>query len=244
VGDGERARVVRGGGEVRRLLEATEEVRLLEDHAGGAVGGRAKLVGVGDAVPVRHVDDLEPEARSVGADDLAHLRVERLREDDLGPARGVLRDVAGVRRDGGPVVPGGVRDVHARELADDRLVLEERLEHALAHLGLVRRVGGQELAPLEDRVDHCRDVVVVHTGAEERDLLAGGCVAGGERFQPPNDLLLGERLVEVQLAVEADPRRDVAEQLLDGRDPDRLEHLLPIRVSQRDVGHCSATTSR
>jgi hypothetical protein len=103
--------------------------------------------------------------------------------------------------------------------------------------GLVRRVGGQELAPFEDRVDHRRHVVVVHTRAQERDLRAGGRVAGRERLQPPNDLLLGERLAEIQLAVESDPGRDVAKELLDRRDPDRLEHLLAIGVRQRDVGH-------
>ena len=140
VGDGERAGVVRGGREVRRRLEAAEEVRLLEDDARGVAGGFAELVGVGDPVAVRHLDDLEPEARRVGLHDLADLRVERLGEHDARAARDVLRDVAGVCGDGRPVVAGRVGDVHPGQLADRGLVLEDRLQHALAHLGLVRRV--------------------------------------------------------------------------------------------------------
>ena len=103
-------------------------------------GGLAELVRVGDAVAVRHLDDLEAEAGREGLHDLAHLRVQRLGEDDARAAGHVLRDVAGVRRDRRAVVARGVRDVHPGQLADRGLVLEDRLEHALAHLGLVRRV--------------------------------------------------------------------------------------------------------
>ena len=80
MGDRERSRVRRRGGEVRRRLEAAEEVRLLEDRAGRVLGGVAELGRVGHPIPVRNVDDLEPEARSVGLDHLAHLWVDRLRD--------------------------------------------------------------------------------------------------------------------------------------------------------------------
>ena len=76
MGDRQRLGVVRGRCQLRRRLQAAEEVRLLEDRAGGVLGRCAELLGVGDAVAVRHVDDLHPEARRVGPDDLAHLRVE------------------------------------------------------------------------------------------------------------------------------------------------------------------------
>ena len=109
----------------------------------------ATLVGIGHAAPVRHLDDLEAEARRVGLHDLADLRVRRLAEDDLRAAGRVLRDEARVGGDGRPVVAGRVRDVHPGQLADRGLVLEDRLEDALAHLRLVRRVRGEELAALE-----------------------------------------------------------------------------------------------
>jgi hypothetical protein len=117
---------------------------------------------------VWHLDDVEAEAERVGLHDLAHLRAHRLSEHDLRPAgERVLRDEDGVRGDSRPVVAGRVRHVHPRQLADDGLVLEDRLQHALAHLWLVRRVRRQELAAREDDVDDRRDVVVVDPRAEE-----------------------------------------------------------------------------
>ena len=50
-------------------------------------------------------------------------------------------------RGGGAVVEGGVGDRQAGQPGDQGLVLEQRLQHALGHLGLVGRVGGHELGP-------------------------------------------------------------------------------------------------
>ena len=90
VRDRQRPGVVRGGGQLRRRLEAAEEVRLLEDHGRRALGGaRARSSGSVVAVAMRHLDDLEAEAGRVRLHDLAHLRVRRLGDDDLrrGPSR-------------------------------------------------------------------------------------------------------------------------------------------------------------
>ena len=211
-----------------------------------AAPSAARRTSSGSVVPPRcgHLDDLEPEAGRVRLHDLAHLRVRRLGDDDLRPARRVLRDVAGVGGDGRAVVARRVRDVHAGQLADRGLVLEDRLEHALAHLGLVRRVRGQELAALHDRVDDRGDVVVVDAGAEERELPRRVDVARGERAEMRRELLLGERRLEVERAPEANAGRDVAEELVDRGDADRPEHLLAVVVGEREVGvrHCSART--
>ena len=64
VRDRERARLARRRGELGRRLEAAEEVRLLEDHRGRVVGGGGDRCRVGDAVLVRHLDDLEAEPRA------------------------------------------------------------------------------------------------------------------------------------------------------------------------------------
>ena len=53
--------------------------------------------------------------------------------------------VDGLDAGGGAVVERCVGDLEAGEAGDDRLVLEQRLQHALGDLGLVRRVGGDEL---------------------------------------------------------------------------------------------------
>ena len=237
VRDRERSRVRRGGGEVRGRLEATEEVRLLEDRARRVLGGVAELGRVGHAVTVRHLDDLEPEARSVGLDHLAHLRVDGFRDDDAGTARCMLRDVAGVGGDRGAVVSGGVGDVEAGQLADRSLVLEDRLQDALAHLGLVRRVRRQQLPAREHGVDDGRDVVVVDARAEKRELDTGVDVLRGQVAQVGDQLLLRERGRDVEGAVEAHACGDVAEELVDRRHADRLEHLPPVRLCEREVAH-------
>ena len=230
--DRKRPGVVRDGGQVRRRLEAAEEVGLLEDDARRVGGGLAELVEVGHAPVVGDLDDLEAEAGRVGLHDLAHLRVHGLAEDDLRAPGRVLRDEARVCGHGGAVVPGGVRDVHAGELADGRLVFEDRLQDALAHLGLIRGVRGQELAAREDGVDDCGHVVVVDPGAEEGQLPPRVHVALGQLRQVGDDLRLRERGVDRQLAVEANAFRDVAEQLLDRGDADGGEHRLAVGVGK------------
>ncbi len=237
VGDGERAGVAGGSGELGRRLETAEEVRLLED------GRRCALCGIGPsrrvdrAAVVRHLDHLEAETDGVGLDDPAHLRVERLGEHDLRAAGHVLRDEARVGSDGRAVVTGRVRDVHPGQLADRRLILEDRLEHALAQLGLVRRVRRQELAALEHRVDDGRNVVVVDPGSEERELLRRVDVARCQLLQVPDELGLRERGLEVERTTEPHAGGDVAEELVDRRDPDRLEHRLPVVVGQGKLTH-------
>ena len=75
----------------------------------------------------------------------------------------------------------------------DGLVLEDRLEHALAHLRLVRRVRGQELAAREHDVGDGGDVVVVDPRAEERELGARVHVPRGELLEVAHELGLAER---------------------------------------------------
>ena len=245
MGDRKRPRIRRRGGEVRRRLEHAEDVRLLEDDAGGVLGRPAQHVRLGRPVAVRNLDDVEPESRRVGLHDLTHLWVRRLGDDDLRATRRVLRHEARVGGDGRAVVPGGVRDVHPGQLADRGLVLEDRLQHALAQLRLIRRVRGQELAALQDGVDDGGHVVVVKPGAEEGNGLTRVRVRLGELLEVGRQLLLGERGRQIERAPEPHPSRDVGKELLDGRDADRLEHRVAIAIGQREVAHgrSSCTTA-
>ena len=79
------------------------------------------------------------------------------------------------------LVERGVGDRQPGQLGDRGLELEHHLQPALGDLGLIRRVGGEELRARDDRVDQRRDVVVVHPGAEEAELRVGVGVARGER---------------------------------------------------------------
>ena len=190
-------------GELGGRLQAAEDVRLLEDHHGSVLGRGGQLRRVRRTVRVRDLDDLHAEARRVGLHDLADLRVQRLGQDDLRPAGVVARDEARVGRDGRAVVAGGVRDVHPGQLADRGLVLEDRLEHALAHLRLVRRVRGEQLSAREERVDDRRHVVVVDAHPEEAQLARRVGVPRGELLHPADERRLRERLRHFELAAEA-----------------------------------------
>ena len=94
------------------------------------------------------------------------------------PARGVHGHQHGLGRGAAAVVQAGVRDVHAGQLGDQRLVFEDDLQVALAGLGLIRRVRRVELAARGDRIDDGGDEVVVAAAAEEADLLAGRTILG------------------------------------------------------------------
>ncbi len=240
VRDRHRAALVRDGGELGRSLETTEEVRLLEDHRCGVLSRLADTLGVGRTALVRYLDDLEPEAGRVGLHDLADLRIGRLGHDDLRSPGCMLRDEERVGGDRRPVVARRVRDVHAGELADRGLVLEDRLQHALAHLGLVRRVRGQQLTALQHGVDDRRHVVVVDARTEEADLVDD--ILRRELLQVPLELGLGERRRNLELARESHCRRNIAEELFDRGDADRREHLLAIGRSEREVAHCVSST--
>ena len=73
----------------------------------------------------------------------------------------------GFRCAGRAVVHGGIGDFHAGELADHGLEFEDGLQRALRDLRLVRRVGGEEFAARDQRVDDDGAVVAIGAGAEE-----------------------------------------------------------------------------
>ncbi|MEI7992710.1 MAG: hypothetical protein WCH93_09800, partial [Actinomycetota bacterium] len=78
-----RACVCGRGREIWRGLEATEEVRLLEDDRRRVDRRAGHVLRIGHTVGVRDLDDLKAEARRVGLHDLPHLRARRLGDDDL-----------------------------------------------------------------------------------------------------------------------------------------------------------------
>ena len=135
------------------------------------------------------------------------------------------------------VVQAGVGDVHAGQLGDQRLVLEEDLQVALAGLGLIRRVRRVELAARGDVVDDRRNEMVVAAAAEKADLLAGCDVLAGQRGHVRRQLDLGQRRRNVQRARQPQLGRNLREQLVERTDADRLEHRPLIVGSVQNVGH-------
>ena len=129
--DAERHRVDRGdqqragalGDRRQRLevLDAAEEVRLLEKDGGGVVvDRRGQRVGVGRSAAQRHLDELAAEAAGVGRERLAAVRMKAARDDEPRAAGLELREVAGGRDRGRPLVERRVRRPAARSAPRSR----------------------------------------------------------------------------------------------------------------------------
>ena len=143
--------VVQPRDDVAVVVQRPRRRRLLQQHREGALGDL-----VGPPVPHRHV---HPEGLGAGPHHRQGLRVhvvvdgEDLPCGSLGPVAQRHR----LGRRGALVQQRGVGDVHAGQVADHRLEVEQHLEPALRDLGLVRRVGRVPGRVLEDvALDHGR----------------------------------------------------------------------------------------
>ena len=158
-------------------LEQAEEVGLRGDDAGDRpvrVGehplerlevGRPGGVAVGDE---RDLVELEAAAE-VGPQRAAVVRMDAAADEHPLAAGRPAGHQRGLGRGGRAVVVRGRDDVEVDQLGDQRLVLVDALERALADLGLVRRVGRVPLAAQQELVDGGRAPVAVDAGAQERD---------------------------------------------------------------------------
>ena len=115
---------------------------------------------------------------------------------------------------GRAVVHRGVGDVHAGELADHRLKLEDGLQCSLRDLRLIGRVGGEPFAARDQRVDDDGAVVRVGSGAEEAHVALGAF--SGARAEEVDDFALGILARDVEIAGEAVFGRNGGEQVVDG----------------------------
>ncbi len=68
---------------------------------------------------------------------------------------------------GGAVIHRGIGHIHAGQQGHLGLELEQILQRALRHFRLVGRVGGEELAALDQVIDRGRDMVPIGAGAQE-----------------------------------------------------------------------------
>ena len=186
-------------------------------------------VEVGHALGPRHALHRQARARAVGLDHPPRQGRQRARDHDLLPLGHAVRHERRLRERRPAVVEGRVRDVHARQLADHRLVLVDRAQRPLARLRLVGRVRGEELAAEEQVVDRAGHVVVVGAPAEEGHEAVGVGVAVGEAAEVGDEVALRQRRGHRQVAPEPRLRRDPLDQRLQVPDPDRPQHLAPLR---------------
>ena len=130
----------------------------------------------------------------------------------------------------GTVVERGVGDLEAREARHHRLVLEQRLQHALGDFGLVRGVGGDELRPGGERPDDGGDLVVVGAAPGEADRAGDdGAVLRRDFAERGHEIGLAERLGQVETR-QSDRRGDRGVELVEVVQTQELEHRGDVRV--------------
>ena len=237
---------VGGDGELRaRRRRLLGEGLVVDD---GAVGRgvlherAAHVVAEGEGGVVAG-DDLDAEAGGARARDGERLRVDALVDEELG-LLGVARVDHRHRLGGGGalVEERGVAELEARQVGHHRLEVHQRLEAPLRHLGLVRRVLRVPPRVLEDvPQDHVRRLRVVVPHPDER---AVHLVRRDDPAQLGDRVALREAravLAEVERAVEHDLRRHrLADELVDRRDADRVQHLLHVALTRAEVPRLEA----
>ena len=136
---------------------------------------------------------------------------------------------SGLSSGGSAVINRGVGNVHAGQLADHGLILEDGLQDALAHFGLIGGIGSQELFLGGDILDDAGDIMVIGAGTAQN----GGknlvlCRHGGNSV---GHFHLAHPLGDVQGSVEIHLGRHIAVQIFIIVQTDGLEHLEPLRLS-------------
>ena len=173
-----------------------------------------------------------------GLDDAAIMRMQAAGDQRLVAPRhaiGHQHGFGGARR---AVIHRGVGHLHGRQQRHLGLELEEVLQSALRDLGLVRRVGRQELAALDHVVDGRRHVMAIGPGADEERRRRGRHVLRRIGLEGALDLELA--LVIGQAGdLGAEPRRGrhVAEQLVDRFGADLGQHLAAVGIGEGKVAH-------
>ncbi len=162
------AKAVHGLGDIRHIFNITQEIWRSGQHARSP---RAQLGDLGNVCAALgaqwHLNQLDILEAGVGLHGGDVIRVQAGAVEYLGLALVQLHSHhhlgAGVRA----VVYGGVGRIEAGEVADQGLVFEDGLQHALAHLCLVGGIGGVELAAHGQLGHHRGDIVVISPCAPE-----------------------------------------------------------------------------
>ena len=143
------------------------------------------------------------------------------------------KKVAIIGGGGGPVIHRGVGHVHAGELTDHGLILEDGLQQTLAHFRLIGGVGREELLLGRDIFDDGGDVVVIGPCAPENGGV--GAVFGGHGGHRPACLQLAHAVGDVQGLPQEHLLRHIPVQIHDVFQPHGPEHLLPLGLGGGDI---------
>ncbi len=178
-----------------------------------------------------------------GGHHLAPLGVHAPGDPHLGAAGGSHGQVDRLDAGRRAVVQGGIGHVGAEQSTDQGLVLEEGLEHALGHFGLVGRVGGDELRPVGQPVHRRGYVVVVGAGPGEADQVGpDGAVGRRVGVEATGHVGLGQPVGHVEAARQAESGGHHIEQLLDRRQAQGRQHLGHLGIGVGDEVHAGLSS--
>ena len=134
-------------------------------------------------------------------------------------------------------VDTGVGDVHAGQLAEQRLVFEERLQAPLAGFGLISRIGGVVFAAAGDRIDHGGNEVIVTAAAEKADRILGGLVAPRQLLHVLRQFQLGQGRRHVERPLQLQRCRNGLKQIPDRAGADLFQHRLLLVGRIQNIRH-------
>ena len=224
---GERAGLVQTGDDVGEIVNRAVHTGILEQRPED--GGRIEIQGIAD-------DDLPAQRRRAGPQHGDGLGQAVAVDEERVPVRlrHAARHAHGFRRGGGLVEERGVGHVERGQVADQGLEVEQRLQPALADLGLVGRVGGVPGRVLEDvalnRRRHRRAVVALADQRDEQPVLVGG---GAQLLQRAP---LGQRGAEIDVLRLPDVgRQSLVDQRVQRLRADRLQHLVDLGEFRADM---------
>ena len=147
--------LVRLGGNGRQVFNTAQYVGILHDDAARlAVDGGKHTFAVGlrrqfGQCRIERVAGIF--RHRFGNADI--MRVQARREHRLAPLGHAARHADGFPAGGRAVIHRRIGNIAAVQPRDLRLELEQHLQRALRDFGLIGRVGGQELAALDDMID-------------------------------------------------------------------------------------------
>ena len=231
-----------GLGQRAMIAQMAEEAGVLHHHAAGLAIDQWRQVLAAGRVGRGGHHGKAVEA-GVGLDDLAIMRMQRARQHGAAAPGNAVGHHHRLGGRGGAVIHRRIGHIHAGDQRHLGLELEEILQRPLGDLGLVGRVGGEELAALDEVVDRRRHVMAIGAGAEEARRPAGAEIPGGECPDAALDLDLAEMVRQVDRGGQPRARRDVAEQAVDRGHADGRQHGAAVGIGQRQIAHqCSPAT--
>ncbi len=165
------------------------------------------------------------------------MRMDAARQDGFFSTGDTVRHHHRLGAGGGAVIKRSVGDLHPGQQGHLGLELEQVLQRSLRHLGLIRGIGGQELAALDQMVDRGGDVMAIGAAADEKRRRAGSDIPRRQAGDHPLDLDLALRQRQIERPVAPRCGRHIGKQIINQFDPDRGQHLATVMIGQRQIAH-------